>query len=245
MKRWALITIALYAAMLLLLTVPLLFVYGFKWSLRPQPTVEMALTLDEMFDLYAQWGYWLWLGVMVLSQALLLVVPVRFAERRLTARRPLLVPVITSAFLLANVIMAGVFALASAFFGDNAGGMFNLFGDGDLAVTLNVAFYPVVLWIIWGFIFHHSTKSLAADSAIKLLTRRLLRGSILELLVAVPSHLIVRGRNDCCAPMGSFWGIVTGVSVMLLAFGPGVFFLFVERFQRLRPPDKGGPPSVS
>jgi hypothetical protein len=31
-------------------------------------------------------------------------------------------------------------------------------------------------------------------------TRWLLRGSILELLVAVPSHVIVRRRDDCCAP---------------------------------------------
>jgi len=42
-------------------------------------------------------------------------------------------------------------------------------------------------------------------------------------------------RHDCCAPGGTFWGIAAGISVMLLCFGPGVFFLFVERFQRLRP----------
>jgi len=53
--------------------------------------------------------------------------------------------------------------------------------------------------------------------------------------VAVPSHIIVRRRGDCCAPIGTFWGIVTGISVMLLCFGPGVFFLFVERCQRLQP----------
>jgi hypothetical protein len=65
--------------------------------------------------------------------------------------------------------------------------------------------------------------------------RWLLRGSILELLVAVPSHIIVRRRGDCCAPLGTFWGIATGISVMLLCFGPSVFFLFVERFERLKP----------
>jgi hypothetical protein len=34
--------------------------------------------------------------------------------------------------------------------------------------------------------------------------------------------------------MGTFWGIVTGISVMLLCFGPGVYFLFVERCRRLQ-----------
>jgi len=60
----------------------------------------------------------------------------------------------------------------------------------------------------------------------------LLRGSILELLVAVPSHIIVRQRNECCAPIVTFWGIVTGISVMLLSFGPGVLFLFAARVRR-------------
>jgi len=33
----------------------------------------------------------------------------------------------------------------------------------------------------------------------------------------------------------TFWGIATGISIMLLCFGPGIYFLFVERFQRLKP----------
>jgi hypothetical protein len=60
----------------------------------------------------------------------------------------------------------------------------------------------------------------------------LLRGSILELLIAVPSHVIVRQRDDCCAPFATFWGIVTGISVMLISFGPGVLFLFAARIRR-------------
>jgi hypothetical protein len=68
-----------------------------------------------------------------------------------------------------------------------------------------------------------------------LTTRWLLRGSILELLIAVPSHVLVRRRDDCCAPAGTFWGIATGISVMLLCFGPGIFFLFVARCRKLKP----------
>jgi hypothetical protein len=37
-------------------------------------------------------------------------------------------------------------------------------------------------------------------------------GSILELLVAVPSHIIVRRRGDCCAPLGTFCGTATGIA---------------------------------
>jgi hypothetical protein len=97
----------------------------------------------------------------------------------------------------------------------------------------------VVSWVLWTFVFRRFANSDDPAEFINRSIRWLLRGSILELLVAVPSHIIVRRRGDCCAPVGTFWGIVTGISVMLLCFGPGVFFLFAERFRRLKP--KGGP----
>lgn len=96
-------------------------------------------------------------------------------------------------------------------------------------------FTVIVFWIIWAFIFHRSARADDPGALLKRATRWLLRGSILELLVAVPSHVIVRRRDDCCAPIGTFWGIATGLSVMLLCFGPGVFLLFVERCRKLKP----------
>ena len=92
----------------------------------------------------------------------------------------------------------------------------------------------IVLWLIWAAIFYRFARSDDPNMLVKRITRWLLRGSILELLVAVPSHIIVRNRNDCCAPIATFWGICTGLSVMLMCFGPGVFFLFVERLRRMK-----------
>jgi len=83
--------------------------------------------------------------------------------------------------------------------------------------------------------FLAESKTMKRWAILTVLLYALLRGSILELLIAVPSYVIVRRRDDCCAPAGPFWGIATGISIMLLCFGPGVFFLFVERFQRLKP----------
>jgi hypothetical protein len=96
-----------------------------------------------------------------------------------------------------------------------------------------------VFWVLWAIIFRRVSRFDDPQSLLRRATRWLLRGSILELLIAIPSHIIVRRREDCCAPYGTFWGIATGISVMLLCFGPGVFFLFVERFRRLQP--KRGP----
>ena len=63
------------------------------------------------------------------------------------------------------------------------------------------------------------------------ITNWLLKGSILEMVVAVPSHIIARQRGDCCAPGMTLIGLATGLSVALMAFGPGVFLLFAKRIK--------------
>jgi hypothetical protein len=93
----------------------------------------------------------------------------------------------------------------------------------------------VLFWLVWGLVFYHVTRNDESETFTQRVTRWLLRGSILELLVAVPSHIIVRQRGDCCAPIATFWGIVTGISVMLLSFGPGVLFLFAARIRQRQP----------
>jgi hypothetical protein len=60
----------------------------------------------------------------------------------------------------------------------------------------------------------------------------LLAGSVAELLVAVPMHLVVRQRAQCCAGMYTALGIGLGIVVMFAAMGPAVFFLFFRRYKQ-------------
>jgi hypothetical protein len=65
------------------------------------------------------------------------------------------------------------------------------------------------------------------------LGRYLLAGSALELLVAVPAHVYVRRRTECCAGIATGTGICIGVAVMFLAFGPGVVMLYLKRVRQI------------
>lgn len=243
MKRWAILTVFLYIAALLLLTFPVVYILSYRKGYLVQQAV----------DAYFFWGFWLWLALLAAGQALLLLVPIDLSRRRLPSRRKLKVPFIVGTFFLGMLCLAGVVSLLCAIFRD-AG--LNIFYCQDWLIWIYNAFHhdpaqyvrstdiqsiwpllwPLLAsWSVWAFIFRRAALRDDPDAMIKRLTRWLLRGSILELLVAVPSHVIVRRRHDCCAPVGTFWGIATGISVMLLCFGPGVYFLFVERFQRLKP----------
>jgi len=95
-----------------------------------------------------------------------------------------------------------------------------LFGD-------NVVTFWAVLWLAWAIVFY-----LCFRNASTIVTRALawlLKGSVLELLVVVPCHVIVRRRHDCSAPSATSIGIVTGLAVTLLSFGPGVLLLYKKR----------------
>ncbi len=167
--------------------------------------------------------------------------PIHIAERRLPARRPLKVLIIVTGFFLANLCFAGLGSLLCAIFKESGLKWVDYMnpiepGQGSgWHVFFFWSYHGHYFLAVWGLVFNHYAKTDDESALLARLTRWLLRGSILELMVAVPSHVIVRRRDDCCAPLGTFWGIATGISVMLLCFGPGVYFLFVKRMKQMQP----------
>src|SRR5207248_5301295 len=117
MKRWAALTVLLYILTLLVLTVPVAFVAFARWWGREH---SAEISVSDAFAIYKEWGYWIWLGLMGLGQALLLLVPVGIARRHLPARRPLLVPIVTTAFLLANIFLWAVMSVGCAILKEKA-----------------------------------------------------------------------------------------------------------------------------
>lgn len=259
MKRWALVVVLLYGLMLGLLTLPVVLAGGLEYSQAGGWT--NTLDLSKLSDLFRHWGYWLFLAVMLAGQAALLLVPVARAEGRPVSRRRLRGCVVAAAFFLANLTLAGVACLLCAALPKERGleylmapaeaskaavaevppldrlltslGLSTQSGFPEFVLLLG---YVALLWMVWGLFFyryHRADGDAAAWSRRTL--RWLLRGSILELLIAVPCHVVVRQRGDCCAPAATFWGITLGLSVMLMAFGPGVFLLFLDRARQLRP----------
>jgi len=264
MKRWAWLTVLLYSCVLILLSAPVLMLAGLKWSSQAHKW-QPEISWSQAFELYWQWGYWLWMAVLLGCQWVLLMIPVRIAERRPLARRRIGLAVTTIAFLLAALFLTAVLALASGLFGDHAFDPVDVFADkssknpilanllsflglsmpGPIALSVaGVVAVFLTLWGLWFLLFYRFSISHDPESILARGTRWLLRGSILELLIAVPSHIAVRRRDECCAPASTFLGIATGISLMLISFGPGVFWLFVQRVKKLKPKVPAEPSSI-
>jgi len=116
-----------------------------------------------------------------------------------------------------------------AIWGDDIPG--NYFGWASFA-------FVIFCWIVWLFVFYRFYRDVEAKTLFQRITTWLIRGSIVELLVAVPSHIIVRRRDECSAPGVTYLGIAAGLVIMAVAFGPGLYFLFLQRFERMKPRSK-------
>jgi hypothetical protein len=219
MKRWGLLTAGLYAAALVLLTIPVIEA-AFPNVTRP----ELA---------YSWWGYWVWLAFMTLCAVLLIVAPVRIADKRDRSRRPLAITVAVAGFLLTMLVFGAIASIGEVLGGLNA---FNGLAPDGATFLVRLGAATMVLWALWAAVLYWLTRHQTPRSAVRWWARSIFAGSVLELLVAVPSHIVVRHRDECCAGFYTFIGLVTGISVMLLSFGPGVFFLFSEPMSRITHP---------
>lgn len=214
MKHWALVVVGLYVLILAVLAGPMLLI-----AFAPEAHAK------DITAPYLSLPFWLWLAVMALSQAAMLVVPVRVANRRPMSQRSLLWPVATAGLMMGALAVGAILSLIE----------FAIRGESDWFSFWTAIVCGVVIWCVWTVLFCRSSRDAEPADVVSRQCRLMLRGSILELLIAVPTHIIARSRGYCCAGVMTFIGLALGISVMLFSFGPSVFFLYAARWRRLHP----------
>ncbi len=229
MKYWGILVLVLYLLLLIIVLVPL-SVFIFK---QPSSSSVLQNILDSMRELFpllkdshslADYSVWIYLGVVFLAQAAFLSVPVLIVEKRPVTKRSI-IPLVAATSLMLGLLVFGVALAISEVVRGEIG-----FSNRDLFIMLAVSF---LMWGFWASVFYRWSKTMETRKLVGRQCNYLFKGSILELLIAVPAHILVRQRTYCCAGMNTFLGIAFGVSVMLFCLGPGIFFLFVERLKHL------------
>ena len=164
--------------------------------------------------------------VLMLAGLALLFTPVKLARQGRMSRESFLMPLIASG-LLVGLLIAGIgLAVSELIWGAEHNDTIPWFlGPGGL------------VWIAWSIVFWVITASVDPLSISVRLHRWLLAGSVAELLVAVPCHLVVRRRTECCVGLYTGTAICVGAVVMFIAFGPSVLLLYLRRSRQIALPN--------
>jgi len=229
MKRWAILTVALYVIFLAIAwaLIPILVDRAISdQRLLSASDVPGMSSWTDVGGFFTAVPYWVWLilAFFALAQAVLLIVPVRVEGGRPVKRRHIWPTIIMAGFMVA--LLFGTAGVAAMIFFNYEFGM----------AWAGWAFLGLIalMWLVWTFVFRW--LCLTTDDPkdwISKITFWLYMGSILELLVAVTTHILVRKRGDCCAGIVTMAGMAAGIAIALLSFGPGVFYLFAARKKRL------------
>jgi hypothetical protein len=167
-------------------------------------------------------------AAMLVCGCSLIIIPIRKIRRRSITRRSIWVPIIGSGLMMGSLVFGGGIA-----FGEFVNETF------PEPVLWCIIAGAIAVWVAWSVLFLLIARR---DGATKLglqLHQWLIAGSVLELLIAVPTHVVVRRRPDCCAGMATGLGICIGVAVVFVSFGPGVLLLYFQRRNRIAPPGHG------
>lgn len=220
MRKWGIVISVFYALILLGLIVPaVVFFSGVKFE-------GWSDYLSDVLETCSTWLFWILAVAILGSQALLLFLSVDTSQKRLKPRSHVLVSVTVGALLTALLSSAVIWSLGFAIRGDN-------FWDKFFDKQYNLLLFWAALWLLWGILFFLYLRN--SSAVVTRLISWLLKGSVLELLIVVPCHIIVRRRHDCSAPIATSFGIATGIAIMLLSFGPSVLFLYKKRLDSYSP----------
>jgi hypothetical protein len=227
MRKWGIVITAVYALIVLgLLTPGAILLIGTDNLVSSTKLTGFEVSLAQV---YQSGFFWLIVGVLVCSEAALLFLRVDTSWRRLRPRAHIAISVVAAAALTALLTAAAIWSVGFAARGDNFSNSFIIKTGAEIACFL------LGLWLLWGIFFYFYLRG-SSDVVTRALSW-LLRGSVLELLIAVPCHIIVRRRGDCSAPTVTSFGTATGIAIMLLSFGPSVLFLYKKRLDEY--PRKG------
>jgi 4-amino-4-deoxy-L-arabinose transferase-like glycosyltransferase len=165
-------------------------------------------------------------GVIFLTQLIFLAGAGTIELCRPIRRRRIWLPILVASLLL-TVLLYGASAALIELFDLNLNTL-----DTPVAGWLFGALL-IGNWLLWIALFYVHCRNLERYRVLKRLTLTVLGGSLLELLVSVPSHLIVSRRPGCFVGMGTAAGIAAGLCVLFWSFGPGIVLMFYrERYQR-------------
>jgi hypothetical protein len=213
MRKWGLVVTLFYGLIVLAFLAPAMLILA----------ANSFPSAASFAGLYSDLLPWICAAALMLGALLLLWLSVDTTQKRLKPRTHILVSAVITGLLTTILTVSTVLAVGLGVWGEK---FFNFLPQSPGLVVLSAFAVP---WLVWGILFYRLCRD--SSDAVTRTVKWLFRGSVLELLIAVPAHVIIRRRNECSAPVINSFGITTGIAIMLLSFGPSVLLLYKKRME--------------
>ena len=206
-----------------------LFGYYFDFDLGLAGTPALIFgPLSHFFDSMEKVGYFvivlLYIGFFFFTQWLFLSPRKLWKIKTVSTGRPMKKAAVGAAFAMMLIFTGLVYSILDLFSVE--------FSDSPTSVLeFFIILVPLILWILWSIVFCIYFRQTDYYTWIGRIIRGLIAGSILELFVSIPIY--ITREDDCYCARGSYAGLVFGGTVLLWAFGPGVFLLFLREKHRI------------
>lgn len=216
MRRWGIVVTVSYAFILIVLLLPAAIL------LSGADPYGLSVVVTDTAESLEEWITWVPIVILLAGQILLLCLSVDTSFKKLKPRAHILSTATVAAALTALLAFTAIISVILAARGEKV--LDHVDDKSALWILLGGC---GTLWLAWAIVFYLFFRR--SSDWVTRATSYLLRGSVLELLVVIPCHVIVRRRHDCCAPVLTAFGIASGIAIMLLSFGPSVLFLYKKR----------------
>ena len=208
MKRWAYVVATLYIVILAAFTLPVTAIAFGQWP-----------DLKDGVNLLLMW--WVWLPLFVCQLAILKGYVSRTGLQPPT-RRSKWPSILASGLIMAGLVQGAGLAL------------WELCRLQSYSPLLLFSVGPAA-WLLWSLAYFRLGRKVTPSDLVSHQCRTLFKGSILELLIVVPAHIVTSHRAELFAGDLTFLGFAMGLVVMLFSFGPAVLLLCAARWRRLNP----------
>jgi hypothetical protein len=221
MKRFAYFMLIFYLLFLIIITYPLFILLT---QINSGAETDFAFPLN----VYSQYQYWVIIFLMVICEWVLLMIPVKLSAKKPVKQRSIILTTVLAGILMTILLVSLIYSVTELIIGHEV----NKLNYTPLLVILGI-------WIFWSVVFIVKGKTLGIENSYNKQMKILKGTSILTVIIAIPSHIIVRSRDYCCAGMFTALGLICGFSVMLLSFGPGIIILYADKIKKKRQRDTG------
>ncbi|MHC4395493.1 MAG: hypothetical protein ACYS1A_07530 [Planctomycetota bacterium] len=205
-----------------------LFDYGL--GLLGTPSLALLGPLTELGPLDEDCVYHLliffYLAFFFMSQWFFLRPRFLWKVRLQSSGRPLKRSAIAAALATALLSVALLYSVLDLFNVD----FFDGLPSTHLIFQLLFLLIPLFLWCFWSVVFCIYLRQSDHYTWVGRIIRGLIAGSVLEMFVAIPVY--ATRQEECYCARGSYAGLIFGTTVLLWAFGPAVFLLFIREKHR-------------